>query len=88
MQSPESARARTEARLCDVLITSHRGRHENRGRHWPGWVEESPARVSDSVPAAGAGRGLMQVCERYPGIVPHIYDSSGVMLSEMMLRGA
>jgi len=31
---------------------------------------------------------LMQVRERYPGIVPHIYDSSGVMLSEMMLKGS
>ncbi|WFU42196.1 nitrogen assimilation transcriptional regulator NAC [Bradyrhizobium sp. CB82] len=31
---------------------------------------------------------LTQVRERYPGIVLHIYDSSGVMLSEMMLKGS
>ncbi|WP_164940398.1 LysR substrate-binding domain-containing protein [Bradyrhizobium zhanjiangense] len=31
---------------------------------------------------------LTQIRERYPGIVPHIYDSSGVMLSEMMLKGS
>ena len=31
---------------------------------------------------------LAQVRERYPGIVLHIYDSSGVMLSEMMLKGS
>lgn len=31
---------------------------------------------------------LMQVRENYPGIVLHIYDSSGVMLSEMMLKGS
>lgn len=31
---------------------------------------------------------LMQVRARYPGIVPHIYDSSGIMLSEMMLKGS
>jgi LysR family nitrogen assimilation transcriptional regulator len=31
---------------------------------------------------------LMQVRERYPGIVPHIHDSSGIMLSEMMLKGS
>ncbi|MGY8660761.1 LysR substrate-binding domain-containing protein [Bradyrhizobium sp. UFLA05-109] len=30
---------------------------------------------------------LMQVRERYPGVVLHIYDSSGVMLSEMVLKG-
>jgi LysR family nitrogen assimilation transcriptional regulator len=31
---------------------------------------------------------LLQVRERYPGIVLHIYDSSGIMLSEMMLKGS
>ena len=31
---------------------------------------------------------LMLVRERYPGVVLHIYDSSGVMLSEMMLKGS
>jgi LysR family transcriptional regulator, nitrogen assimilation regulatory protein len=31
---------------------------------------------------------LMQVRERYPGVVLHIYDSSGIMLSEMMLKGS
>lgn len=31
---------------------------------------------------------LMQVRERFPGIVLHIYDSSGVMLSEMVLKGS
>ncbi|MGV7216318.1 LysR substrate-binding domain-containing protein [Bradyrhizobium sp. UFLA05-112] len=31
---------------------------------------------------------LMQLRERYPGIVLHIYDSSGVMLSEMVLKGS
>jgi DNA-binding transcriptional LysR family regulator len=31
---------------------------------------------------------LMQVRERYPGVVLHIYDSSGIMLSEMVLKGS
>jgi LysR family transcriptional regulator, nitrogen assimilation regulatory protein len=31
---------------------------------------------------------LMQVRERFPGIVLHIYDSFGIVLSEMMLKGS